>query len=316
LDRQTVAVPISELKPGDSPRLDGMDAEHTRALAEMDMELPPILVHRSTMRVIDGMHRVDAALMAGRASIGVRFFEGSEDEAFLVAVRANIAHGLPLTLADRRAAAERIVRSRPELSDRSIASIAGLSAKTVAVIRRQATGADQQLDVRIGRDGRSRPLNSTLGRRIAAEIVMAHPEASLRKIAKEAGISVGTARDVRERVHSGEDPTSTRQRPIHKRKNPGMALRADGNLRGVDDGPDSQLMLERLRRDPSLRYTEAGRAVLLWLSPRVIVSSEWKQLCDKIPPHCAIIMARIARGCATAWAEFAEELDRRNPDLA
>src|SRR5205823_5872017 len=151
-------------------------------------DLPPIVVRRATMRVIDGMHRLYAAELRGNTTIKVRFFEGSEDDAFLLAVRTNIAHGLPLKIAERRSAAGRIINDRPELSDRSIASVVGLAAKTVAGIRRSATGDAPQLDARVGRDGRVRPLSSAEGRRLAGELLAEHPDASLRTIARGSGI--------------------------------------------------------------------------------------------------------------------------------
>lgn len=49
----------------------------------------------------------------------------------LVAVQANVAYGLPLTLADRTAAPARIVRAHAEWSDRMIAGFVGLAPKTV-----------------------------------------------------------------------------------------------------------------------------------------------------------------------------------------
>jgi hypothetical protein len=59
------------------------------------MSLPPLLVDRRSMRVIDGMHRLMAALLKKRETIDVEFFDGSYADAFLLAVEANVAHGLP-----------------------------------------------------------------------------------------------------------------------------------------------------------------------------------------------------------------------------
>lgn len=125
------------LQSGESPRTGGRDEEHIARLAELDGPLPPILVERHTMRVIDGTHRLLAAVSKGQPAIEVEFFDGSSADAFLKAVEANVTHGLPLSLADRRAAAERIVTSHPHLSDRAIARTAGLGAKAVAAIRRR-----------------------------------------------------------------------------------------------------------------------------------------------------------------------------------
>jgi hypothetical protein len=72
-----------------------------------------------------------------------------------------VSHGLPLSLADRRAAVERIVTSHPALSDRAIARIAGVGADAVAAGRKRSTAAVAQLDGRVGRDGRVRPVTSS-----------------------------------------------------------------------------------------------------------------------------------------------------------
>jgi hypothetical protein len=309
----TIRVPVDTLQAADSPRLEGLDTEHARTLAEVDAGLPAILVQRSTMRVIDGMHRLYAARLKGQESIEVCFFEGDEEEAFLLAVEANVTHGLPLTLADRRVAAERIIRSWPEASDRWIANIAGLAAKTVAAIRRGAAQSTPQPAARIGRDGRLRPTDSKDRRRRAGELFAAQPEASLRKIAKSVGISVGTARDVRDKIRRGLDPVRPKRRRKGTEERSGQDTTMDG--RNAWQAVDARPVLERLRQDPSLRYTEAGRSLLRWLSPsRLIDSSEWQSMVNYVPPHCAVDIARIARGSALAWMDFADELDRRNRD--
>jgi hypothetical protein len=79
LERQFDSVPvmtvaIGSLRGADSPRLSGESLRHTRLLAHSDALLPPIIVHRETMRVIDGMHRVRAALLRGEQEIQVRFY--------------------------------------------------------------------------------------------------------------------------------------------------------------------------------------------------------------------------------------------------
>src|SRR5258707_731891 len=114
------AVAAASLRPADTPRLGGENLDHVKALAEVGDCWPPILVHRQTMRVIDGMHRLRAARLRGQTTIEVQFFDGDDDEAFVAAVKANVAHGLPLTLTDRKAAATRIIGSQPQRSNRRI----------------------------------------------------------------------------------------------------------------------------------------------------------------------------------------------------
>jgi hypothetical protein len=120
-------------------------------------------------------------------------------------VKANADHGLPLSVADREAAAGRILSWYPYWSDRAIAAVVGLAATTVGAIRERSTVQSPQLNVRLGRDGRLRPMSTLDGRRRAGDIIAARPDASLREVAREAGISLGTAHNVRERMRRGED---------------------------------------------------------------------------------------------------------------
>lgn len=208
-----VAVHVLTLRPADSPRLNGEDKAHIARLAELETPLPPILVDRRTMRVIDGMHRLMAASLQGRETINVIFFDGSETDIFLRAVQENVAHGLPLSQADRRAAAERIIASHPHMSDRAIGHSVGLAAKTVVAIRKvQARKYRSQTR---GSAGTVRPLDSGVGRRRAAELLTQQPDASLRDVARVAGISPATVLDVRKRLERGESPVP--EKPAHER---------------------------------------------------------------------------------------------------
>jgi hypothetical protein len=298
-----VAIPLSALRSGESPRLEGVDKAHIARLAEMEAPLPPILIDRRSMQVIDGMHRILAASLKGQATIDAKFFDGSPDDAFLYAVEANVTHGLPLTQADRRAAVDRIIESHPHLSDRAIAGSAGLSARTVAGIRRRSA-ASQQPATRVGKDGRVRPSTLLKGRRRAAEWMTQHPQASLRVVAQAVGVSAATVADVRRRLERGEEPAS---------------VRASGGRTGSDPSalaeaqrPTPSMVLEKLLRDPSLRYNEQGRLLLLRLLRQTVVGPrERAGLIAAIPPHCTAQVVTLARQYAQTWLEFAQELEDR-----
>ncbi|MGW0247564.1 ParB/RepB/Spo0J family partition protein [Nocardia goodfellowii] len=158
VSRNVVDIPIAALARGEFLRVREVDVAHAQVLAQVESPLPPILVHRSTMQVIDGLHRLHAAKSKGQQTIRVRFFEGSAEEAFVLAVEANSEHGLPLTLKDRKAAALRLMVMYPLWSDRRVAAVAGLDHKTVGAIRRRAGGEIPQTSRRLGRDGRVRRL--------------------------------------------------------------------------------------------------------------------------------------------------------------
>ncbi len=327
-----VEVAVSSLLVADSLRISGENQEHIEALAVTQGQLPPITVHRPTMRVIDGMHRLRVAKLRGRDRITVRFFDGDETDAFVLAVRSNIAHGLPLSLADRKAAAARIIESHPQWSDRMIASVAGLAARTVAEIRKRPTDESARSGSRIGQDGRVRPIDGTPGRVLALELMTDNPSLSLRQVARAAGISPETARDVRNRLRRGEDPVSKQQvnrdrvkRDRVKREqvdrepvNRGPVLK--GGRDGRSERPSSAgfnralrqnrpAVIERLRADPSLRLTETGRTLLRLLYIHSINTEEWEKLIQNIPPHCSSLVAQLARDYAQMWKELAERVE-------
>ncbi|MEU8891642.1 transcriptional regulator [Streptomyces sp. NPDC048442] len=326
LDQEIQSVPISSLVPGYSPRLRGEDTEHVARLAELDEELPPILVERATMRVIDGMHRIMAASANGHESIGVRFFDGAAEEAFLLAVRSNTAHGLPLSREDRRAAAQRILAQWPHLSDRAVARSAGVGAKTVAALRAASAGPGPWPQARRGTDGRLRPLDGAEGRRKAVELLRERPHASLREVARCVGISPATVGDVRKRLASGLPPVPERGTP----KKPSAHTGATGmtGMTGMTGAtsttkpqdavsvvsplrpirPPDVSPMDKLLRDPSLRHKESGRQLLRLLQRSAVERRELLLMADMVPSHCTNLVADLAKKYAGMWAEFAREV--------
>ncbi|WP_327070460.1 ParB N-terminal domain-containing protein [Kitasatospora sp. NBC_01250] len=285
--RSTEYLPVGALRPGLSPRLAGEDEAHVRMLAECGARLPPILVQRSTLVVVDGMHRLRAAELRGDTRIEVSYVDGPDDEIFVRAVEENIAHGLPLSLSDRKAAAARILAVHPEWSDRMVAKTVGLSPKTAGVVRRRAAEEIPQLHTRIGQDGRSRPLRSVEPRRVAAELIASHPETSLREVARRTGVSMGTARRVRQELAAG-----------------GSA----GQERVASTQRDGRTIVQALANDPSLRFSEAGRGLLRRLTANAIEPAEWEELLAAVPPHCVDLVAEIAADYGRAWNQFAKSL--------
>lgn len=313
---EVVTVRISSLAPGISPRSSGESRTHIVQLAQAESPLPPLLVDRRTMQVIDGMHRLKAAILNGRDTIEVSFFDGTAADAFLRAVEANVRHGLPLSFADRKTAAARIISSHPHLSDRALASSTGLSAKLVAAIRR-TTESVPQLNARVGKDGRTRPLNNVEGRQRAAEKMAESPEASLREIARSAGISPATARDVRKRLERGDDPIPGRLRTAvpHMNGN-GNGTSPHSNGAGVHPilGPVKlapATLFEKLARDPSLRSKEQGRRLLRLFHCNTIATRDWSVMAAAVPPHCAGLVIQASRQYAQMWLKFAQDLERR-----
>ena len=134
---------------------------------------PPLLVIRRGERqvVIDGHHRLAAARRAGLPTIAVQIVDADPREAILMALAANGRHGLPLTSADRRKVALRMLAD-PEWSawsDSEIARRCGASAMSVGRWRgRRSATSTPARRTRKYRDGRGteRTMNTTeLGRK-------------------------------------------------------------------------------------------------------------------------------------------------------
>ncbi|WP_416986248.1 transcriptional regulator [Streptomyces sp. T028] len=250
-------------------------------------------------------------VLKGQETIEVEFFDGSAEDAFLRGVTANVTHGLPLSHADRKSAAARIVASHPHMSDRAIARASGLGAKTVATIRRSSSDALTCVNARVGSDGKVRPLNSAEGRLKAAEVLAERPEASLREVARIAGISPATVSDVRRRIAVGELPVTVRTGAADPHEDaavPAQDLgvrnsRSPKRLEQVDPTP----VIKKLLRDPSLRHNEEGRNLLRLLQQNAIAMSS--ELTVAVPPHCRELVVKLARQYAETWYEFARELE-------
>ncbi|MFC8270097.1 ParB N-terminal domain-containing protein [Streptomyces cinereoruber] len=324
-------VPIASLDIAHSPRRAGLDVDHVRLLAESGTAPPPIIVQRDSLRVIDGVHRAEAARRLGHDTIEARLFDGTDEDAFVLAVELNSSHGLPLSLGDRTAAATRILMTHPAWSDRRIARTTGLSPSTVGSLRKRATVQIEHLDSRTGSDGRDRPVNSTAGRLKAGRVLTEQPNLSLREVARLAGVAPSTVRDVRDRLLAGEEvvPRRRSSRPGESPVSSGASRASEplespespteSSLARVRPGPtrlgprnfDRQATLESLRNDPSIRFNNAGRELLRLLNLSSVEHTSLERIVNHVPPHWAGTVAELIRNNAEAWTAFAAALEQR-----
>ena len=286
-------VSLANLRRGPVLRVMGEDHAHARLLACTPVPLPPILVERSTMRVIDGLHRVLAARMRGATTIAAYFFEGTEAEAFLAAVRANIEHGKPLSLADREHAAERLVTLHPDWSDRGIAETCGLSPKTAGRVRARASVEIPHLHTRVGKDGRARPVDPDAGRQRISAALIADPDAPLREIARRTATSVGTVRSVRRRLEEGK-PAG-----------------ADGASESGDLAISSRTPGQQWVNDTACASSEDATGFARWFDANQIRAEEAKVFQEAVPLSRTYAVIAEARARSQAWAEFAAALETR-----
>jgi ParB-like chromosome segregation protein Spo0J len=300
-----VEVSVDELRVGPSMRERGVDPSHVATLAEVADDWPPIVVNRSDRFVVDGQHRVAAAKQLGRRQLRAVWFDGSREDNYLEFVRRNVSHGLPLTLAERRRAARRIVTSRPDLSDRGIAAVCGLSPRTVARLREEigttaaGTNGSGPKKGRVGRDGRVRPIDPAAARARIAEEIARHPDASLRKIASVVGASPETVRSVRNQVrasHSSpageaEQPEATVLGLLSRSRNAhaGVACREDRAFMDRANGPE---------------FAE-------WFDSTSVEQGELWQYVDAVPLSRVYEIADEARRRADFWSRFAVAIEAR-----
>lgn len=315
--KRITAVEIAVLSSSDSPRGGRRDEDHVAALLAALDDLPPILVHSPTMCVIDGMHRLWAMQLAGRTTILVELFEGDADEAFGESVRRNGSHGLPLTRKERKAAVTRILIADPQQSDRAVASMAGLSATTVASIRSGiVTSEPREEGYRTGQDGRRRPMDPTAGRLAAQEYQRSNPKASLREVAAVAGVSPSTASAARKPPNASpetaalSDSVTDRAEPA----GPSASLPSVPCSSTRSSAPDRATtaptapVLRSLSTDPSLRGTEAGRLLLRLLHETTAVESAVAACPQSIPEYRRAAVADLASRYARLWQSLADAL--------
>jgi hypothetical protein len=309
-----VSVPVAALVPGFYLRATGVDVSHAQLLADAagSVPLPSILVQKNGTRVIDGMHRIEAARLRGEWSIKARVVDCTDEEALILAIRSNTLHGLPLSKADRIAGAKRILAVHPDWSDRAVAGISGLSARAIASLRNTSAGPHTYLK-RLGQDGKRRPVVPGEGRLRAAEYIAAHPEASIRRIARETDVSVGTAQKVRESLRAGElhvpdragDGTDDRAGANHGQIQVVRAPHPIGRTASIQ-ATAWAVVAPKLTNDPVLRYTEGGRAFLRWMAAHSMQADEWREFSDSIPDRWLDDVRAIAVGMGEEWRQFAE----------
>jgi hypothetical protein len=154
------------------------------------------------------------------------------------------------------------------------------------------------------------------GRGRAAELLAERPDISLREVARRAGVSVGTVRDVRRRLRDGLDPVlrprrGTKTRQTGGRRPSGTAPAGTVGAGAVGQQRPPASILVGLRRDPMLRHCERGRAVVGWLQAHLVGVEDLAQVVDAVPAHCCYSVAELAAGYAQAWAQIAQELAAR-----
>jgi len=110
--------------------------------------LPPVRVQAETNVVVDGYHRVEAAVRLGLEEVLVQPERIEDDDLRLVAGVANAQHGQPLTRSERNKLAVALVRNYGKLREES-ARLLGISASAVTLALREHQ-FNEQLSEKLG----------------------------------------------------------------------------------------------------------------------------------------------------------------------
>ena len=281
-------VPVGDIANGYSPRHTRLDTGHVASLMEVIDRLPPVLVDQRTMSVIDGAHRLEAFRMSGRSHIEAHLFTGSETEAMVLAIQANIKHGKPLSRAERRMAAQALLNACPERSDRWFGEVCGLSHTTVALIRKTLNSVDVR--VRTGRDGRRRPVDTLAGQISVARVVAENPSTTVRDAAAAAGVAPSTVHRVRARLRRREEI-------------PALAL---------EMAPSTPERLEASSHVVALPPSAEPQAgATSWLALTAVNIQDLNTHLGSLPISRVYEVADECRRRAKTWIEIAEALERR-----
>jgi ParB-like chromosome segregation protein Spo0J len=294
---EVLSVALADLTVGNSFRETGLNDDHVQGLVALSGRWPPVLVNRSDGLVIDGAHRVEAARVLGLTRIDVCYFDGGPDDALIEFVRRNVHQGLPLTLRERKRAAEHVLLAHPEWSDRRIAELCAISPKTVGRLRTDEAGSptegDIQLDrrTRVGRDNKWRPVHNASVRSRVAEAVRESPDASLRSIARSVGVSPETVRIVRMNTVAVSAPPVVESPQAPATKKP-----------AEKSSP--------WKRDLALISSDDGEDFVVWFDRTTVAEDECWRYLDVVPMSRIYEVADEARRRSDVWLQFAKSLDK------
>jgi SRSO17 transposase len=239
-------IPIGLLKrTGKTAPPAGENRDYVVALARSAVKLPPLFVHRRTMRIIEGAHRLQAAELRGDDAVEVIFFD---DEPGFVAPGGG--PGGPPSFDDRAATATRLLSSHPDWPDRAVATVSGLAPRTVRALRKSPASGDGVLIP-------FRP-HPPVPAAQPPEVPAPRPSIPVHQVAKEFELEPHTVVEVLSRLRRGrqQDRPSGPLAPV-----PASAVPPDATSLVLDRVCD-ELFATLSRRDQRLRARQSLEGLL------------------------------------------------------
>jgi hypothetical protein len=194
-------VDLAELQPG--PSIRPIDEAQVTVLAGVLDRLPPIAVTEDDLKLVDGAHRVEAAVRAGRTHLPAEHLALAPGEVLAERIRRNSSHGLPLNLEERKRAALLLLAEDSARSNAAVGLITGLSTSTVRRLRGCPGHSVNDPDTVIGVDGKRYPRDRAGRREAALEMLRRDPGLSDRAIAGRVGLSPTTVGSLRRTAATG-----------------------------------------------------------------------------------------------------------------
>jgi hypothetical protein len=208
-----------------------------------------------------------------------------------------------LSLASRKALANELLERQPGLSDRAVGRQCGLSPATVASLRARAQMATaDHAPVRLGRDGRTRPVDGGALRQRIAAAIQEDPDASLRMIARRVGASPETVRSVRMQLAKAEPDVTARTstRPV-----------APPDIDLLLTVPPAPIPSRSWQEDTACQSTSDGAAFASWFEQSGLDEQGWRVFVHSVPLSRVYEIIDESRRRSSVWMGFAEALEER-----
>ncbi|MGE3833685.1 MAG: AsnC family protein [Acidimicrobiia bacterium] len=208
-----------------------------------------------------------------------------------------------LSLTSRKALAAELLERQPDLSDRAVGRQCGLSPATVASLRARAQMASaDHTPMRLGRDGRSRPVDGGALRQRIAAAIQEDPDASLRTIARRVGASPETVRSVRLQLSQAEPDAAPR--PLSRTAPP-----AEVDL--LLAMPPVPTPARSWQEDTACQSTSDGAAFASWFEESGLDDQGWREFVHSVPLSRVYEIIDEARRRSSVWTGFAQALEER-----
>ncbi|HVA49417.1 MAG TPA: ParB N-terminal domain-containing protein [Pirellulales bacterium] len=171
-EEQLVSLEVAKIRTDGGTQvreqIDGLLVEEYAERMHSEDVFPPIVVFFDGQDywLADGFHRFQAHSQLRHPTVECRLLQGTRRDAVLFALKANNAHGLRRTSADKRHAVKLVLADEEwsKRSDRWIADVCGVGRDLVGEIRRELSDSDsspKEGDLRVGQDGKLRQAGRT-----------------------------------------------------------------------------------------------------------------------------------------------------------